>query len=141
MSSPGTPGRGTGAGAVDYDPSQYRPSLVQTHRVRLVVPVADIFTELIAQGLAGVPHASKLWRDLVIKDLSFFSSPISEEIRDESRTRRRAEDILVVLEARGIDVPDGTRDRITGCDDPELLRSRLVRAATATSAGEVARYA
>lgn len=38
-------------------------------------------------------------------------------------------------------VPDGTRDRITGCDDPELLRSWLVRAATATSAGEVARYA
>ncbi|MCT9084691.1 hypothetical protein N4G65_50450, partial [Streptomyces fulvoviolaceus] len=34
-------------------------------------------------------------------------------------------------ETRGIDVPDEIRERITGCDDPDLLRHWLTRAVTA----------
>lgn len=70
-------------------------------------------------------------------DLSFYKSWLSEEIRDEGRAQGRAEDTLVVLEARGIDVPDEIRERITACDDPELLRRWLTRAATAPSAEEI----
>jgi hypothetical protein len=74
----------------------------------------------------------------VAVDLSFYKSSISEEIRDEGRdegrAQRGAEDILVVLEARGVHVPDDVRARITGCDDPDLLRRWLVRAAVAPSA-------
>lgn len=71
-------------------------------------------------------------------DLSFFKSPISEEIRDEGRVEgaveRGAEDILLVLEQRGLDVSDEVRARITDCGDPDTLRQWLARAVTAPSA-------
>ncbi|MFB8112977.1 MULTISPECIES: RpnC/YadD family protein [Streptomyces] len=82
-------------------------------------------------------------------DLSFYISPLSEEIRDEGRAegeargraegeaRGRAEDILLVFDERGIEVPDGIRDTITGCRDLDVLRRWLRRAATADSAEEI----
>lgn len=74
-------------------------------------------------------------------DLSFYKSWLVEEIRDEARAealaKKGSEDVLLVLEARGIDVPDEARDRIIACDDPELLRRWLTRAATARDAAEL----
>lgn len=70
-------------------------------------------------------------------DTSFYKSFMSEEIRDEGRAEGRAEGILLVLEARGIDLPDETREKITSCDDPQLLRQWLSRAATAATIEEV----
>ena len=99
--------------------------------------VADPIVEFIAQGLSGNRRAVELWRNLMAVDLSFYKSWLSEEIRDEGRAQSRAEDILVVLEARGVDVPDDIRVRITGCDDPGLLRRWLTRAAVAPSAEEI----
>ncbi|MGW4271516.1 hypothetical protein ACWEGQ_03950 [Streptomyces seoulensis] len=107
--------------------------------------VADTIIEFIAQGLGGNRRAAELWRNLVAVDLSFYKSYLSEELRDEGRTegrtegraQRGAEDILLVLETRGIDVPEDLRGRITACDDPELLRHWLARAVTAPSAQEI----
>lgn len=74
-------------------------------------------------------------------DLSFYKSYISEEIRDEGREQGRAQqgaqDVLLVLEQRGLDIPDGVRTRITECGDPEVLRHWLARAVTAPSAEAV----
>lgn len=42
--------------------------------------VADPLTELTAQGLGKLP-AADLWRNLMAVDLSFYKSPISQEIR------------------------------------------------------------
>lgn len=74
-------------------------------------------------------------------DLSFYKSYISEEIRDEGRTegraQSRAEDLLLVLEERGLDVSDDVRRRITDCHDPEILRQWLSRAVTAPKAEEI----
>lgn len=82
-------------------------------------------------------------------DLSFYISPLSEEIRDEGRAegeargrvegeaRGRAEDILLVFDERGIAVSPGVRDTITGCRDLDLLRRWLRRAATAATAEEI----
>jgi len=67
-------------------------------------------------------------------DLSPYKSYIFEEFRDEGRAQRGAEDIVLVLEARGLDVSDEVRERVTGCDDPDLLREWLTRAVTAPSA-------
>lgn len=102
-----------------------------------MVPGSHILIELLAQGLTCNPDAVKLWRDLVVKDLSFFSSPISEEIREEGRAQSRAEDILLVLEQRSIDVTDQVRERIADCGDTEILRHWLRRAVTAPTAEEV----
>ncbi|WP_033319943.1 hypothetical protein [Streptomyces yerevanensis] len=111
--------------------------------------VADPIIEFTAQGLSGNRRAAELWRNLVAVDLSFYKSYIAEEIRDEGRgegreegraealVQRGAEDILLVLEARGLDVPDEIRERIAGCDDPDLLRRWLTRAVTAPSAEEI----
>lgn len=78
-------------------------------------------------------------------DLSFYKSYISEEIRDEGREQGReqgraqqgAQDVLLVLEQRGLDVSDEVRTRITECGDPEVLRHWLARAVTAASAEAV----
>ncbi|MEV5953042.1 hypothetical protein AB0M11_04535 [Streptomyces sp. NPDC051987] len=107
--------------------------------------VAEPIIELISQGMGKHPVA-QLWRKLVAVDLSFYKSYISEEIRDEGRAegraeglaqgeaRRAAEDVLDILEVRGIDVPEAVRERITGCGDPEILRHWHRRAVTAPTA-------
>jgi hypothetical protein len=55
----------------------------------------------------------------------------------EGRTEGRAEDVLIVLTTRGIDVPEEARDRITGCTDLDQLDTWLRHAVTATSIDEV----
>ncbi|MFJ3814684.1 hypothetical protein [Streptomyces sp. NPDC090056] len=114
--------------------------------------VADPIIEFTAQGLSKRP-AQELWRTLVAVDLSFYKSYLAEEIRDEGRAEGKAQGkaegkaegraqasadaILLVLEQRGLDVSDGVRARVTGCDDPETLRGWLARAVTAVSAEEI----
>jgi hypothetical protein len=98
--------------------------------------IAEPFVELIAQGLGNRPAAQQ-WRNLVAVDLSFYTSPLSEGIRDEGRVESRAEDVLLILGARGIEITDATRGKVTTCDDPELLRRWLLRAAIVTTSDEI----
>ncbi|MEU8456406.1 hypothetical protein [Streptomyces griseoaurantiacus] len=98
--------------------------------------IADPIVEFTAQGLGNRP-AKHIWRNLVAVDLSFYKSYISEEIRDEGRAQSRAEDLLLVLEERGLDVSDDVRRRITECREPETLRRWLSRAVTAPKAEEI----
>jgi hypothetical protein len=102
--------------------------------------IAAPIVEFTAHGLGSRP-ARHLWRNLVAVDLSFYKSYISEEIRDEGREQGRAQqgaqDVLLVLEQRGLDIPDDVRTRITDCGDPEVLRHWLARAVTAPTAEAV----
>ncbi|MFD9865858.1 hypothetical protein ACFXI8_19860 [Streptomyces niveus] len=77
------------------------------------------------------------WRDLVVRDLSFYKSALSEEIRAEGRAQGRAEAVVLVLGQRGIEVSDESRRRITDCHTPEIQRRWLTRAVTAVSLEEV----
>ncbi|MFD5138400.1 hypothetical protein ACFWMX_19455 [Streptomyces sp. NPDC058378] len=74
-------------------------------------------------------------------DLSFYISPLSEAIREEGRVQGRlqgrAETILFILDERCIDVMDATREKVSTCGDPELLRRWLRRAVLATTAEEI----
>ncbi|MBP0461250.1 hypothetical protein [Streptomyces montanisoli] len=109
---------------------------------------ADPIIEFTAQGMGKRP-AKDLWRKLVAVDLSFYKSYLSEEIRDEGRVQGRAqgrdegraegraEDILFVLEQRGLDFSDDVRTRVTDCIDPETLRQWLARALTAATAEDI----
>jgi hypothetical protein len=103
--------------------------------------VVDPIIEFTAQGIGGNRRAAELWRNLVAVDLSFYKSWLSEEIRDEGReqgrTQSRAEDILLLLERRGIDVSEADRRRITSCDDLDTLGRWFERAITAASVEEV----
>ncbi|MFJ8884354.1 hypothetical protein ACIRJR_13220 [Streptomyces sp. NPDC102402] len=98
--------------------------------------LAEPLVELIAQGLGNRPAAQQ-WRNLVAVDLSFYTSPLSEEIRDEGRARGHAEAVLVVLGARGIDITQDTREKVTACGDPEVLLRWLIRAASVTASDEI----
>ncbi|MGW6456878.1 hypothetical protein ACWF94_13315 [Streptomyces sp. NPDC055078] len=101
--------------------------------------IADPIVELTAQGLGNRPAAQQ-WRNLVAVDLSFYKSPLSEEIRDEGRAEVIpivADGILTILELRGIDITDDVRERITTCEDHEALRRWQTRAVTAPTADAV----
>ncbi|WP_327718684.1 hypothetical protein OG381_27135 [Streptomyces sp. NBC_00490] len=52
-------------------------------------------------------------------DLSFFRYETSQRLRTESR----AEDILLILTERGLDIPDTARERITTYADLDTLRT------------------
>jgi hypothetical protein len=57
--------------------------------------------------------------------------------RTEGRTEGEAHALLTVLQARGIAVPDGARERILAQKDPERLERWLQKAATAPSLDDV----
>jgi len=106
--------------------------------------VKNPIIEFMSQGLGKLPAAA-LWRKLVAVDLSFYKSPLFQEIRDEAhdkgrdegQAQRAAEDVLAVLVERGIDVPEDARERINGCGDLEILRHWLRRAVTAPAAEDI----
>jgi hypothetical protein len=60
-----------------------------------------------------------------------------EDARSEARTETRASDVLTVLRARGVAVPDAARERILTQKDAERLERWLERAAVAASVGDV----
>ncbi|WP_411151358.1 hypothetical protein [Streptomyces sp. A30] len=99
--------------------------------------VADPIIEFTARGLGVNRRAGELWRNLVAVDLSFYKSYLSEEIRDEGRAQARVEDILHLLDRRGVEVSDTDRERVTSCDDLDVLDLWFDRAITATSAEQV----
>jgi len=72
-----------------------------------------------------------------VTDLSFFTSPLSQEIRTEGRVETKIKDILMLLDGRGVPVSDADRHRITSCDDLDTLDRWFARAITATSTSEV----
>ncbi|MEU9951891.1 hypothetical protein [Streptomyces sp. NPDC047939] len=102
------------------------------HRIFQEYTIAEPIAELTAQGLGNRPAAQQ-WRNLVAVDTSFYTSFMSEEIRDQGR----AQSLLLILEARGITLTDELRQTITTCTDSHLLNQWLHRAATATAAEEV----
>jgi hypothetical protein len=55
----------------------------------------------------------------------------------EGEAKGEADAVLLVLEARGLDITDAQRDRITGCTDLDQLRTWVRRAATLTAASEL----
>ncbi|MGW6014529.1 hypothetical protein [Streptomyces sp. NPDC055210] len=77
----------------------------------------------------------------MFEDPAFYTSSASEEARAQARAEvlaeSRAQNILIVFEARGIDVPEAVRERVTSCVDPESLRHWLRRAAVAPSADAI----
>ncbi|MGQ5604187.1 hypothetical protein [Streptomyces sp. EKS3.2] len=70
-------------------------------------------------------------------DLSFFQSETAQRLRAEGRAEGRAEDVLLLLERRGVEVSEEERARIAGCTDMGVLDAWFVRAITASSVAEL----
>ena len=55
----------------------------------------------------------------------------------QGRAEARAHDVLAVLEARRIEVPESVRQQVLGCADSEVLDRWLRRAAVANAVSEL----
>ena len=62
-----------------------------------------------------------------------YAMTIAEQLRHEGQLLARRADLLAVLEARGLPIPDEVRARVEACDDPAQLQLWIVRAATVDS--------
>jgi predicted transposase YdaD len=60
-----------------------------------------------------------------------------KEGRTEGRREGEADAILLVLEARGLDVSAAERERITSCTDLKQLKNWITRAVTAEKTGNL----
>ncbi|MFJ4690993.1 hypothetical protein [Streptomyces sp. NPDC088766] len=60
-----------------------------------------------------------------------------EETYLEGKAEDRASLVLRVLDKRGVDVPEGTRERITSCTDLDTLTLWFDRSLTATTAEDL----
>jgi hypothetical protein len=60
-----------------------------------------------------------------------------QEGRQEGRAEGEGAAILAVLETRGLEISSDTRDRITRCDDLNMLETWIRRAVTVSSADEL----
>lgn len=70
-------------------------------------------------------------------DLSFFRSETQQRIRREAHEEGLASGVLLVLEARGIAVPEAARARVLACTEDAVIRSWYTRALTATTADDL----
>jgi len=59
------------------------------------------------------------------------------EGKREGKKEGEADAILLVLEARGVDVSDAERERITSCTDLKQLKRWIIRAVTAEKTGDL----
>ncbi|WMX45687.1 hypothetical protein RGF97_13650 [Streptomyces roseicoloratus] len=95
------------------------------------------YSEIMEIGLGNTP-ARDTWRKLMAVGTYFPGrGTLVEETFLEGKAEGKAESILAVLAARGIDVPEDDARRIAECTDTRTLDLWLQRAVTAASAAEV----
>ena len=66
-----------------------------------------------------------------------YKSDFARKYVAEGKAEEAGKAVLLVLEARGIAVPEEVRARISGCDDVSLLETWVRRAATVDSIDEL----
>jgi hypothetical protein len=66
-----------------------------------------------------------------------YQSDFAKKYVAQGRTEEAARALLMVLRARGVEVPDAVRERILAQKDPERLERWLEKAAVASSVAEV----
>ncbi|MEU0473354.1 hypothetical protein ACFW5S_21240 [Streptomyces olivaceus] len=59
------------------------------------------------------------------------------EGRAKGQAEGKAEDILRILEVRGVEIPDSVRERVTGCTDLDVLGTWFDRSLSAARAEEL----
>ncbi|WP_234332262.1 glycosyltransferase family 2 protein [Streptomyces sp. NRRL F-5650] len=100
------------------------------------------WAEIVEIGLGEGPGRD-YWRNLMATYTPNFpgSNTIVEESwldgRAKGQAEGKAEDILHILEARGIGIPDSVRERVVGCTDLGVLGTWLDRSLSVTRAEEL----
>ncbi|MFC9058487.1 hypothetical protein ACFTXB_10565 [Streptomyces sp. NPDC057074] len=104
------------------------------------------WAEIVEIGLGEGPGRD-YWRHLMATYTPNFpgSNTIVEESwlegrakgQSEGKAEGKAEDILHILEVRGIEIPDSVRERVTDCTDLDVLGTWLDRSLSAAHAEEL----
>ncbi|MER7777864.1 hypothetical protein ABTZ21_23195 [Streptomyces sp. NPDC096191] len=96
------------------------------------------WAEIVEIGLGEGPGRD-YWRHLMATYTPNLpgSNTIVEESWLEGRAKGKAEDILHILEVRGVEVPDSVRERVTDCTDLDVLVTWLDRSLSAARAEEL----
>jgi hypothetical protein len=81
--------------------------------------------------------ARKLLEETVKLDNYEWKSEFAITHRAEGEARVEARAVLLVLDARGVAVPDDIRDRVTSCTDLDQLERWVQRAAVVDTAQEL----
>jgi hypothetical protein len=84
----------------------------------------------------SLDEAARRALDAVMKGYQY-QSDFAKKYYGQGRTEGRASDVLTVLRARGIAVPDAARERIVAQKDPDRLERWLEKAAVAVSIADV----
>lgn len=92
---------------------------------------ANLYTDVV---LAALPEAARHQLEALMSIGTYeYQSDFARRYYGQGRAEGEATAVLAVLAARGIDVPEEARSRITGCTDLDQLEQWLRRAATADS--------
>lgn len=96
------------------------------------------WAEIVEIGLGEGPGRD-YWRHLMATYTPNFpgSNSIVEESWLEGRAKGRAEDILRILEVRGVEIPDLVRERVVSCADLDVLGTWLDRSLSVLRAEEL----
>jgi hypothetical protein len=98
---------------------------------RVEPDLADLYCDLV---LAALPRAAQRYlEELMAAGTYEYQSDFARRYFSQGKAEGRAEAVLAVLEARGIEVPAAARARIVECSDPDQLDSWIRLAATAES--------
>ncbi|WP_141579940.1 hypothetical protein [Actinomadura sp. WMMA1423] len=81
--------------------------------------------------------ARKLMEDTVKLDNYEWQSEFAMTHRAEGRAEGEVKALLLLLEARGLDVPEDVRARVEGCTDPEQIERWIQRAVSADTAEDL----
>ena len=85
----------------------------------------------------AAPAVRRLMEEIMTSTKWPVYSPFAREHYGRGRAEEAANNILMVLSARGVTVPGDARDRITTCTDLDQLESWVERAATADTIDDV----
>lgn len=96
------------------------------------------WAEIVEIGLGEGPGRD-YWRHLMATYSPNFpgSNTIVEESWLEGRAKGKAEDILHILDVRGIEVSNSVRERVTACTDVDVLTTWLDRSLTVSDAEDL----
>jgi hypothetical protein len=95
--------------------------------------LATLYSDLVLDAL---PAAAHRYLEALVTAGAFpreYRSPLVRRYVGQGRAEGEAAAVLMVLDARGVDVPPITRASILSCTDLDQLASWIGRAATATS--------
>jgi hypothetical protein len=79
------------------------------------------YSEIVLEVLPKA--ARRYWEELMSTGTFQFQSEYARRLRAEGEAKGEARLVLAVLAARGFDVPEQVRARVTGCTDPDQLEA------------------